>query len=270
MKKLENVLLLATSHNVAKTYIYKLNRLGLKPSKIIFLKWRNSSFSNEISGLTNEEFRMLDSKLKANLKSRGLFTGDLSFTTEEILEYLDWEYETRVIENINGEDLVSFLKDRMHQEYIIYCGGGILRKKILSCGKRFIHVHPGELPLVKGADCFLWSSLVHDRIGMSAFFMNEGIDTGDIIDTKNYSIPNLEIDLEKLEARVAKQLLINFVDSHYRAELLGSLFMNIPDPAYWKTTRQNPSEGKTYYFMHDALFPQALKKFSQSKMKMVS
>ena len=264
------MLLLATSHNITKTYIYKLNHLDLKPSKIVLLKWRNSTYSNKINELTRHDFSMLNSKIRSGLASRDLFTGDLSLSTEEILEYLGWEYETKIIEHINEEYLISFLAAELPEKYIVYCGGGILRKEILNCGKRFIHVHPGKVPSVKGADCFLWSSLVHKRIGMSAFFMNEGIDTGDIIDTKSYSIPNFEIDFGQLTTIAVRQLLINYVDPHYRAEMLGSLFNNIPNPGYWKTTRQYPSEGKTYYFMHDGLLPKAIKKFSNSKMKMVS
>ncbi|REL38636.1 hypothetical protein DYD21_01420 [Rhodohalobacter sp. SW132] len=262
MKRLENVLLLATAHNITKAYLYRLHRLGLRPSKVLLLRWQNSSYSNKIEELTTSEFSRIASAINSALKAKSLFTGDLTLSTEDTLNSIGWEYDTLTIDNINGEILITFLENTSEQ-YIIFCGGGILRKDVLNCGKRFIHIHPGEVPNVKGADGFLWSTLVHDIIGMSAFFMNEGIDTGDIIDTRSHLLPSFEVDFREMGLKAAKKLLINYVDPHFRAEILGSLFHNIPDPAYWKTTRQQHSEGKTYYFMHDALLPQAINKFNQ-------
>lgn len=268
MTRLENVLLMASAHNITKAYLHKLHRLGFKLSQVVLLNWRNSSYSNEIEGLTKSDFAKSISTINSTLKAKGLFAGDLSVSTEDTLNSIGWEYEPLTIEHINDESLIKFLESRSEQ-YIIYCGGGILRKQILNCGKRFIHIHPGEVPHVKGADGLLWSALVHDRIGMSAFFMNEGIDTGDIIDTKSYSVPNFGINFNQFESSAVKDMLINYVDPHYRAELLGSLFNNIPDPAYWRTMKQFPSEGRTYYFMHKGLVPQAVSKFCKSKMKRV-
>lgn len=270
MKKLDNVLLLATSHNISKAYLYKLYQLDLRPSKIVLLKWRNSSYSSKIDSITGVMFNKLQSQIKTTLVSSGYYTGDLSLSPEELLQHLKWEYEVKIIDHINDEELISYISNNNHERIIIYCGGGILRSAILNCGKRFIHIHPGELPFVKGADCLLWSALVQNKIGMSAFFMNDGIDTGDIIDTANYPVPIFEVEFEQLDSKVSKKLLINYVDPHYRAQLLGSLFMRNPDPDDWQTTPQNARDGKRYYFMHEALLLQAVKKFYTSELKIIS
>ncbi len=269
-KKLENVLLLATDHNITKAYIHKLDGMGLRPSRILRLNWRNSSYSNEIEGLTEHEFTIAAKKINTTLKIRNVFTGDLAPGTDTILTAVGWEYQNITIDHINDEKLIRFLRDSVDEKYIIFCGGGILRKQILNSGKRFIHVHPGIVPEVKGADGLLWSALLYDQIGMSAFFMNQGIDTGDIVKARSYTIPDLDLGVVRSSSKAVKDLLINYIDPHYRAELLGSLFSNNPDPANWKTCKQNPGAGKTYYFMHDALLPRALGKFFKPEKQKVS
>jgi hypothetical protein len=267
---LDNVLLLATEHNVTKAYIQKLNSLGMRPSRVIKLEWRNNSYSNCIDGINQHEFSNLARKINKRLKTVKVFAGDLSQSTDAILDAVGWERESFTINHINDEELIGFLSSHVDEKYVIFCGGGILREGILNCSKRFIHVHPGVVPEMRGADCLLWSVLVENRIGMSTFFMNEGIDTGDIIKTDSYEIPQFEISLRRFPAKAVKQLLVNYVDPHYRADTLASLFERMPDPARWETQKQHSYEGKTYYFMHNDLLPQAINRFCKSEMKMVS
>ena len=65
---------------------------------------------------------------------------------------------------------------------ILYTGGGILPPALLHVdGVRFLHVHPGYLPTVRGADGLLWSTVVFGAPSVSAFYMAQGIDTGDVV-----------------------------------------------------------------------------------------
>ncbi len=133
--------------------------------------------------------------------------------------------------------------------------------------KRVIHIHPGVVPDVKGADGILWSSLVHQRIGMSAFFMNEGIDTGDIIATREYDIPVIIDDKTQADGNAGRiaDFIVNEVDPIFRADLLGRLFLTDRDPRTWQFQRQNPDDGKTYYFMHDQLKKLAIENWCDSR-----
>ena len=54
-------------------------------------------------------------------------------------------------------------------------------KKILNSNHKFIHIHPGYLPFVKGLDGTLWSYIIRSKFGVTSFEMNQGIDTGNII-----------------------------------------------------------------------------------------
>lgn len=268
--EMENVVLLATSHNITKAYINRLNSKGLRPSQILLLNWKGRTYSNKIKGLSEEDYSAITGKIRENLKTKGLFSGELSLSTEAILKSIGWEYQNITIDHINDEKLTAFLSTSIDEDYIIFCGGGILRRQILNCGKKFIHVHPGMVPDVRGADGMLWSALIHDVIGMSVFFMDEGIDTGDYIDCRSFGIPQFEINFNRLDPQITKSFLVNYVDPHFRAETLASVFKNNTNPAQWETQKQCSSEGKTYYFMHEDLLPQAINKFYKSGMKMVS
>lgn len=269
-QKLQNVLLLATEHNITPAYINKLAQLGMRPSKVLLLNWRNSNYSNSIDGLSQHEFLTIMSSIKNTLKAEGVYAGDLSRSTEATLNEVNWDYEQVDIDHINSERFISFLSNSIQEKYIVFCGGGILRENILNCGKQFIHVHPGVVPGMRGADCLLWSALVENRIGMSAFFMNEGVDTGDIIARLSFAIPHFDISVSKFDSETVKDLLVNYVDPHYRAFTLAAIFESKANPVQWETEKQHLSEGKTYYFMHKALLPQAINKFCKSEMKMVS
>lgn len=294
-RKLKNVALLATSHNVAKAYITRLNKAGFEPNRVILLDRKKrrifqvavfkSILKNySVKEISKKVFKKLTtftrsnrnelqidnigtvlSKVKSKLIQLDVFSTDLNQPTTSILKNVGWNYDKIEINSINDQNLINYLQENVQEDFIIFSGGGILRDSILSIGKRFIHVHPGIVPEVKGADCLLWSALVYEKIGMSSIIMNKGIDTGDIIHTSNFEIPKFEINIESYTLRTLKQTLINFVDPHYRAEHLVVTFKREPNPEKWDTIRQNTKDGRQYYFMHDSILPSVISKFVDSK-----
>ena len=94
-------------------------------------------------------------------------------------------------ESVNDPAVVSAVS-QLQSKYIVFGGGGILRKEILSVGKKFIHIHPGYIPHVRGSMCIEWSILLEGRCAASAFFMVEGIDEGAIIARRHFDAPPLE------------------------------------------------------------------------------
>jgi hypothetical protein len=285
MKKLENVVFLATSHNVSKAYISRCMLEGIRPSKTILLNIKSRKSKKQTGYLfliksklnkirrflkrrftsTNHEnihLNELMMNIEHVLGEAGVYTTDLSLTTEQVLEANNLDFERLEVESINDRVLVDYLKHNVNEKYVVFMGGGILRNNLLrNSGKRFIHIHPGVVPDVKGADCILWSALVKHELGMSAFFMNEGIDTGDIIKLKTYQIPKFNLS-GSIPLNKIKNLIINFVDPHYRADTLVSILKAHDEPGNWQTTPQNPNEGKTYYFMHKEVLKIAVSKFA--------
>jgi hypothetical protein len=261
---MDNVLILATDHNVCSAYIEALKANGFKPGRILLL---DIGAKQRRVGITRRLKIMVKAMVGRDSAPRipkwfndfqqyclrnSLVCPKYELSVSELLRSWGWSFDRMIVGNINDSKLVEFLRTEVSQQYIVFCGGGILRKDILRCGKKFIHIHPGVVPDVKGSDGLLWSVLLRKKIGMSAFFMNEGIDTGDILLRKEYAVPFLNLE-GSIDADVVTRELINYVDPVFRAEALITLFKENANPSRWKYEKQNSSLGRVYYFMHSDL-----------------
>jgi methionyl-tRNA formyltransferase len=101
------------------------------------------------------------------------------------------------IENVNHPDAISQLQRYGADLFVSMSFNQILRKQILSIPlKGFINCHAGALPFYRGRNILNWV-LINDEkeFGVTAHYIDEGIDTGDIIlqkkslitDEDNYS-----------------------------------------------------------------------------------
>ncbi len=145
---------------------------------------------------------------------------------------------------------------------VLFTGGGIVPASLFELpGTRFVHVHTGYLPHVRGADVLLWSLLARGRPGVSAFFMTPGLDDGDVLAARE--LDPLEIRLPpgpRLDDDTLYRALFSFVDPLLRAELLVS---DVLEPAATDLdalhgTPQDLSTGITYHFMHRVVRSRAL------------
>ena len=103
---------------------------------------------------------------------------------------------------------------------ILFTGGGIVPEGLLELeGVQFLHIHPGHLPDIRGADGLLWSTLIRKKLGVSAFIMAPGIDTGDLVVTEEFAPLqfNLEPD-QRADDKMLYQAIYSF--SFLREELL--------------------------------------------------
>ena len=67
-------------------------------------------------------------------------------------------------------------------------------KNILKTNKNFYHIHPGYLPLLRGADGTLNSLLHSNSYGVSFFKMTEKIDDGDIFLRKKIEYQKFKLE----------------------------------------------------------------------------
>ncbi len=146
------------------------------------------------------------------------------------------------------------------QPVVLYTGGGLLPAPLLATpGLRFLHLHPGYLPHVRGADGLLWSTMVRGRPGMSVFFMVPELDAGDVVCTAE--LESLAFDLSGLprpDDPTLYRALFAFYDPVLRAEMLARQVAAAPDLADWPATPQDREAGVTYHFMHEAVRGAAL------------
>lgn len=162
-------------------------------------------------------------------------------------------------ENYRDKRLEQWMRGQKNR-FFLFTGGGIVPSNIFDIeGLKLLHVHPGIVPDIKGSDCFLWSLKIRDKIGMSAFFMNSGIDCGDIITQKEYDVPSLIKPLQKGDEELICAAIKETLDPIYRAKTLINLLDALPlhnnviDLSAIQSKRQHPHEGRDYYAMHPSL-----------------
>lgn len=74
------------------------------------------------------------------------------------------------------------LKARNINYVLLLSSNWLIKDELLSIKETdIINIHPGELPRHRGLDSLPWSITVGDRIGYTAYFLDEGIDTGPIL-----------------------------------------------------------------------------------------
>lgn len=126
-------------------------------------------------------------------------------------------------------------------DVIVVMGAGILGRELLAAiDVPILNVHGGYLPDYRGNHCFFWA-LYHgdfDRIGTTLHFVDEGIDSGDIV---AHVVPEVRLsdDAETLYCRAEKLAL------HRLADLLADYEAGRPLP------RLPPSSGGRLFRMRD-------------------
>lgn len=277
---LKNVCLLANDHGVCNAYLTRFLADNVIPNRIVYFRRRTSrnvarriysivrAFRRRLlkRGGTRQVGNKLDEQaflgtIKTYCQGNSLAFPKFEKSVSELIKESGISVETVEATGINDAEVAAAIAAG-DERFVVFSGGGILRRRMLSLPKRFIHVHPGVVPSVKGADGILWSSLVHRTVGMSAFFMNSGIDTGDVLQTREYEVPKILSELDAKQAsQHATKLIVDYVDPVFRADLLGDLFREQPDPALWTSMNQDPNAGKTYYFMHSEIKKLAVRRW---------
>ena len=140
--------------------------------------------------------------------------------------------------DINDPELVEYVSES-DTDVFIFTGGGILRHNMLNSGARFLHLHPGIVPDYRGSTCFYYSMINEDYCGVTAYFMDEKIDTGDIIYQKKFPKPNHQFVDDVYDAYIRSETLIDVLKNQmvFNTDLV----------------RQNPDDGETYYVIHPVL-----------------
>lgn len=209
---------------ISRAYVNYFKKKNIKLNNIIFLSNKNFKFlPNKISVKLNyyrnnyHALRLLKTELFK--KNKKLISNHFNFDDDFITDmYSNFDLKTiadRIFyisdDNINSEKLFDKLKKIKKQKFI-FTGGGIVKKKIFDIGHDLIHIHPGYLPNIKGADGVLWSTLKYNYLGVSSFLMNEKIDEGKIIGREKKNIFKLKSSEEKITNKDLYRFIFSFFD----------------------------------------------------------
>ena len=137
---------------------------------------------------------MLEKLIVLNAKIVGIITKEYSsFNTDfEDLSLIAQKNNIpcNYVQNINDISSVEWI--RSLNPDVIFCFGwsNLIKKDILNlCPLGVIGFHPALLPFNRGRHPLIWAKVLGlTKSGTSFFFMDEGADTGDLLDQKDFEI----------------------------------------------------------------------------------
>ena len=253
---------------IARAYLATLKNLGLRPSKIIELisshdliskkpigKWmpkglRQSYAANSQRNkihywskqLTRTQASLVNKTL-SQVQNQWQFSAETTTQANKLLPLSTYSdtVSSLMIENLKDDTLLNFL-NKEPQGALLYTGGGIVPKKLLEITHlKFLHVHPGYLPHIRGADCTLWSNLITGHMSASCFYM-----------ILPCWLPQLQVEekTKSLDLATLYRLVYGFIDPWVRAFVLRQVLNQHSEFENIKSDLQNVKDGLTYHFMH--------------------
>lgn len=157
---------------------------------------------------------------------------------------------TRIeVSGLADEAVLKALSNQPHG-VALFTGGGLVPRHLTTLeGLRMLHIHPGYLPYIRGADGLLWSMLLRGRPGASAFFMAPGIDEGDLLAASEFEPLKFSVGPGELpDIQDMYRMLFSYYDPVIRAELLCDLVATTSDLAGMVGEPQDLKTGRTFHF----------------------
>lgn len=99
-----------------------------------------------------------------------------------------------VHKNINSDEFITIIKENKADLFVSMSFNQIFKSDILKIpALKSINCHAGKLPFYRGRNILNWV-LINDEkeFGITVHYIDEGIDTGDIIHQKTYPINDLD------------------------------------------------------------------------------
>lgn len=261
---------------IARAYLSMLHSLNLKPRRIIHLIPEKDIVSKKKVGVflphfLREKYAFSLQKRKIHYWPQRIFkshkqicsdlfrrieqTWDININTQmslvalKPLEYYADEVVCLSIDTLKDMRLVEFFTQQDAHLYL-FTGGGILPRSFFEIKNvNFLHIHPGYLPDIRGADCLLWSTLLSGQPSATCFFMDAGIDTGEVVTSSFLSSVTLPPEAKKLDSKTLYRLLYSFLDPWVRASVLRTSLQQTDLFSKIATTPQSIEDGSTFHFM---------------------
>ncbi len=120
-------------------------------------------------------------------------------------------------------------------DYVFLSKAGIIKKNILEGPWRIINVHPAVLPRYRGIGSCEWAIYENGPLGVSAHYIDQGIDTGPIIQIA-FTEPHHQESLRAFRRRLDRM----------RADIMADLAKKLHDGDTLPSVIQPPDSGVLY------------------------
>ena len=160
----------------------------------------------------------------------------------ELLKNAGIEYEISPNSDINSNEVLTIISNRVEPVFIFSGFGGVLLgDDILSIGKKFLHIHGGYLPDYKGSTTNYYSLINENTIGASSMFLTKEIDCGPVLLRKKFSPPKNRTEIDHI------------YDSEARAKVLIETLEYYVESGSFNFELENNKGGETFYIIHPVL-----------------
>jgi SAM-dependent methyltransferase len=157
---------------------------------------------------------------------------------QSVPPYGDWAPQVLTTTDMNGPEMERFLAG-LELDLLVLGQSGIIRPGLLKLPRiGTLNAHPGLLPAFRGVDVVRWSLWKRQSVGATLHFADEGIDTGDIIQSQPVTVQP-DDTIEAVEKRVEELSLSMLV------ECVAQIAAGVTQPR----TPQNRAAGNQYFLM---------------------
>ena len=104
----------------------------------------------------------------------------IRFNKNELNVTKGLNYPIAVVDNHSSDIALNLLK-RHSIDFIFISKAGIIKKNIIENSWQIINCHPGILPRYRGIGSCEWAVYENGPLGVTAHYVDRGIDTGSII-----------------------------------------------------------------------------------------
>lgn len=207
----------------------------------------NSNFKNvEVKGLLFGDFNKSISIPELNSETENYFTEHNIFipnyenSLEQTFEVNNWDFSKIETRDVNSEEVLTEI-DRLDCDLVVFAGygGQLLKSPHFASSRKYLHMHPGKLPLERGSTTIYYSVLNQRKCTVTAFFMTKEIDNGKNIVFKEYEVFAKNVDVD------------NWFDNLVRADCFVTAISMLLSGKISPETPEGTSD--EYYVIHPVL-----------------
>jgi folate-dependent phosphoribosylglycinamide formyltransferase PurN len=167
----------------------------------------------------------------------------------------NYDFPVAVCSDQNSPESIAQLKAWL-PDLIVFTGGNILRQPLLQVPRLgVLNVHLGMLPEVRGMSTPEWSLLNDVPVGVTIHYINEGIDTGPILERCEFPDADGYPSLSDLRNRLIA----------FGIEKAGEVVENLDRGAITATPQSHLDEDRRFFVMHEWLQARASERLTQSQ-----
>ncbi|WP_440614283.1 hypothetical protein [Candidatus Pelagibacter sp. HIMB1748] len=228
-----NIGLIFQEGPIARSYLEVLSLKKIKINKLYYLN-NNLLFSgylnSRIKFYTTNSFAIKFLSVKNNIS----FLKNLQNYFHLSEDFFQNIYLNKIIklskfncdfvgESLNSDKFIQSLK-KDNNEILLNTTNKIY-KDILNYKNNILHIHPGFLPDIRGADASLWSILKLNCFSSSAIYINKKIDEGKILYREKLAYKKFKLDNIYSENDLHK-IWFSFIDPAIRSSNLMNILEN--------------------------------------------